>query len=113
MGSNSAYAIEMLFALTGTVVFAVLVLLGARRLGIGRSTGPLSVLGRLQLEARKSVYVVRVGGRTYALLASEAGLSKLDELAPCDFPLVATEPVKVGSVMERLGLHKSGRDHAS
>jgi flagellar biogenesis protein FliO len=80
MGSTTAFAVQTLVTLLGIILLAVLLLYGAKRFGIGRATGPLSLLGRLPLEGRKSVYVVRVGSKGYALLASEAGLTKLDEV---------------------------------
>jgi flagellar biogenesis protein FliO len=80
MGSTAAYAFETTVTLLGVLLLAVIVIWSARRLGMGRATGPLTVLGRLPLENRKSVYVVRVGNKTYALLSSESGLSKLDDL---------------------------------
>jgi flagellar biogenesis protein FliO len=60
---------------------AVFVLVVARRSGMGRAQGPLSLAGRLVLDARRAIYLVRVGDVLYVVGASEAGLSKLGELA--------------------------------
>jgi flagellar biogenesis protein FliO len=89
MGSTTAYAIETLVTLLGILLLAVVVLFGARKLGLGHATGPLELLGRLPLDGRKNVYVVRIGNKTYALLASETGLTKLDELEPSSLPPVS------------------------
>jgi flagellar biogenesis protein FliO len=75
------YVVETLVTLLGIVALAVLVLVGARRAGIGRAAGPLALVGRLPLDARRAVYLVRVGSQLYVLGASEAGLHKLGELA--------------------------------
>lgn len=74
------YVIETLVTLLGIVALAVLVLVGARRAGVGRAAGPLALVGRLPLDARRAVYLVRVGNQLYVLGASEAGLHKLGEL---------------------------------
>src|SRR5258706_15737845 len=75
------YVIETLVTLLGIIALAVLVLVGARRAGVGRAAGPLTLVGRLPLDARRAVYLVRVGSQLYVLGASEAGLHKLGELA--------------------------------
>jgi flagellar protein FliO/FliZ len=74
------YFIETLVALTAVVALCVLVLYGARRLGVGRPVGPIELLGRLPLEARRSIYLVRVVDQVLIIGASEAGLRKLGEL---------------------------------
>jgi flagellar biogenesis protein FliO len=75
-----SYVTESIALLSIIAVLAVLVTLGARRAGVGRVLGPVELLARLPLEARRSVYVVRVVDRILILGASEAGLVKLGEL---------------------------------
>jgi flagellar biogenesis protein FliO len=75
----AAYIVETLVTLVAVIALAVLVLVGARRLGLGRATGPLELIGRLPLEARRAVYLVRVLDRVFVLGASEAGLEKIAE----------------------------------
>lgn len=75
-----SYVTESIILLGVIAVLAVLVTLGARRAGVGRVLGPVELLARLPLEARRSVYVVRVVDRILILGASEAGLVKLGEL---------------------------------
>jgi flagellar protein FliO/FliZ len=75
-----AYIVETLVTLTGILALAVLVLYGGRRLGLGRPTGPLELLGRLPLDTRRAVYLVRVGKLVYVVGASEGGLTRLGEL---------------------------------
>jgi len=79
--------------LTGVAVLAVLLLSVGRRLGIGRPSGPLELVGRLPLDGRRAVYLVRVGETVYVVGASENGLSKLGELAKDSVELPKAEPV--------------------
>lgn len=76
----ATYIVETLVTLVAVIALAVLVLVGGRRLGIGRPLGPLELVGRLPLEGRRAVYLVRVAERLLILGASEAGLEKLGEL---------------------------------
>lgn len=55
-------------------------LYATRRAGVTRAPGSLEVLARLQLEARRAVYVIRVLDQVLILGASEAGIEKLGEL---------------------------------
>ena len=76
------YIVETLVTLVAVVALAILVLVSARRFGIGRPLGPLELIGRLPLEGRRAVYLVRVAERVFVLGASEAGIEKLGELDP-------------------------------
>jgi flagellar protein FliO/FliZ len=80
MSPVAAYIVESLVTLVGVVLLAVVVLYGGRRLGIGRSSGPLELVGRLPLDARRAVYLVRVGKLVYVVGASEGGLTRLGEI---------------------------------
>lgn len=75
------YVLETIVTLLLVTALAVFVLVVARRSGMGRAQGPLSLAGRLVLDARRAIYLVRVGDVLYVVGASEAGLSKLGELA--------------------------------
>lgn len=75
-----AYVIQTVVTLAGVAALALLLVHGARRAGVGRATGPLSVIGRLPLDARRAVYLVRVGRAIYVIGASENGLVKLGEI---------------------------------
>jgi flagellar biogenesis protein FliO len=74
------YIVETLATLVAVIALAILVLFGAKRIGLGRPLGPLEVIGRLPLEGRRSVYLVRIVDKVYVLGASEAGIAKLGEL---------------------------------
>lgn len=88
MSPLASYLIETGVTLLAVVALAVLILVGARRLGIGRPSGPMQLLGRLPLDARRSVYLVQIGGRVLVLGVSEAGLTKLAQLRADQVPRV-------------------------
>jgi flagellar biogenesis protein FliO len=75
------YIVETVVTLLLVSGLALVVLYAARRGGMGRSLGPLTLAGRLMLDARRAIYLVRVGDTYYVIGASEAGLTKLGELA--------------------------------
>jgi flagellar biogenesis protein FliO len=62
-----SYIVQTLVTLTGVVALAVLILYAARRLGMGRAGGPLELVGRLPLDGRRAVYLVRVGRRVLVI----------------------------------------------
>lgn len=82
---------QTIFTLLAVIGLAVAVVLAGRRFGWGGPTGPLSLVGRLPLDARRCVYLVRVGETLLVLGASEAGLTKLAEL-PRDAAPTPDEP---------------------
>ena len=90
MSPLAAYMVETLVTLLAVVALAVLVLYGGRRLGIGRPTGPLELVGRLPIDARRAVYLVRVGEVVYIVGASEAGLTRLGEVDAKSLPAAQT-----------------------
>lgn len=90
MSSYASYFLESLLLLAGVCVLAVLVLLGGKRLGLGKAHGPVALRGHLPLDARRAVYLVQVGEHILVVGASESGLTKLGEVPAGD---VATPPV--------------------
>ncbi len=97
-----SYVVETLVTLVGVIALAVLVLYGARRAGMGRAGGPLEMVGRLPLDARRAVYLVRVGRTVFVIGASEAGLNKLGEIDDEGLEL-GSGPPPGGSFGEALG----------
>jgi flagellar biogenesis protein FliO len=110
MSPIAKYVVETLVTLLGVIALAVLVLYAARRIGVGRPAGPLELVGRLPLDGRRAVYLVRVGKTIYVVGASEAGLSKLGELEEGAIDLAALEAPSRGfsDVLARV-LEKSKR----
>jgi flagellar protein FliO/FliZ len=100
---TAAYLVETFVTLLGVVVVAAVVLVGARRLGIGAPSGPLELVGRLPLDARRAVYLVRVGENVLVLGSSEAGLVKLSEVPRAELPVAEKEGARsFGDVLRRL-----------
>jgi flagellar protein FliO/FliZ len=100
---TAAYLLETLVTLLGVVVVAVVVLVGAKRLGVGAPSGPLELVGRLPLDARRAVYLVRVGENVLVLGSSEAGLVKLSEVPRAELPAPVAAPTRsFGEVLRRL-----------
>ena len=89
MSPVTAYFVQAMVTVLAIVALAVLVLYGGKRLGIGRPSGPLELLGRLPLEARRAVYLVRVGKVVYVVGASEGGLTRLGEMDADAVPMGA------------------------
>src|SRR6185295_11350711 len=86
MGPTSAYLVETFVTLLVVCVLAFVVLYGARRLGIGRARGPIELVGQLPLDARRAIYLVRVGAQVIVVGASESGFTKLGEVSSADLP---------------------------
>jgi flagellar biogenesis protein FliO len=87
VGSYGGYIAETFVTLLLVCVVAVAVLYGARRFGIGRARGPIELVGQLPIDARRAVYLVRVGKQVLVVGASEAGLSRLGEVEAASLPL--------------------------
>jgi len=92
MSSYAGYLLETLLTLAIVCAAAFAVLYGARRLGVGRPTGPVTLAGHLPLDGRRAIYLVRVGAQVFVVGASEAGFTKLGEIAAADLPVQAAEP---------------------
>lgn len=74
------YLVETVVTLLLISGLAILVLYTARRSGVGKPLGPIQLAGRLVLDARRAIYLVRIGETYFVVGASEAGLTKLGEL---------------------------------
>lgn len=79
VGPYASYVVQTVITLVAVCALAFVVLYGARRLGVGRPRGPIELVGLLPLEARRSIYLVRVGEQILIVGASEAGFTKLGE----------------------------------
>jgi flagellar biogenesis protein FliO len=84
--SYTAYLIETFVTLLAVCVLAFVVLWGARRLGVGRPSGPIVLQGHLPLDARRAIYLVRVGPQVLIVGAGEGGFTKLGELPASELP---------------------------
>jgi flagellar biogenesis protein FliO len=101
------YAVETVVTLLLISGLAILVLYAARRSGVGKALGPITLAGRLVLDPRRAIYLVRIGETYFVVGASEAGLTKLGELgsdAIGDLPLPEEPaPRAFKNLLERLG----------
>jgi flagellar biogenesis protein FliO len=106
----SRYVVETLITLLAVVVLSIVLLSALRRVGVGKLGGPLELLGRLPLEGRRAVYLVRVGETVYVLAASENALQKLGELPREALPReTAAEPRSFQDVLRRaVGMKVTG-----
>ena len=104
MGPYAGYLLETFVTLLAVCGLAFVVLYGARRLGIGRPRGPIQLVGQLPLDARRAIYLVEVGGQVLVIGASEAGLTKLGEVAAKDLPAIdpASDAAPFGDVLARV-----------
>ena len=103
MSPLTSYVVETLVTLVAVIALAVLVLYAARRVGVGRPGGPLELVGRLPLDGRRAVFLVRVGKTVYVVGASEAGLAKLGELPGdgLELPAVQAAPRSFAEALSR------------
>jgi flagellar protein FliO/FliZ len=92
VSSYAAYLLETLVTLVGVCGLAFVVLWGARRLGIGRPSGPIELRGHLPLDARRSIYLVKVGEQVFVVGVGEGGFTKLGEVNAGELPAVVAAP---------------------
>ncbi len=103
MSSMTSYFLQTMLVLGVVCAFAFVALVSAKRIGIGRAYGPIELVGSLPLDARRAVYLLRVGEKVFLVGAAEGGFTKLGEID--DFalpPLKAAEPHSFASVLARL-----------
>ena len=82
----AGYLLETFLTLVVVCGVAFGVLYGARRLGVGRPSGPISLVGQLPLDGRRVVYLVRVADQVFVVGGGEGGLTKLGEVAASALP---------------------------
>jgi flagellar biogenesis protein FliO len=100
--SYAAYLVETFVTLLAVCALAVAVLWGARRIGLGRPSGPIELVGHLPLDARRAVYLVRVGAQVFVIGMGESGMMKLGELPASDLPEAAARGPTFGDLMARV-----------
>jgi flagellar protein FliO/FliZ len=82
--SYGAFLLQTLLVLAVVCIVAWAVLrFGVRRLHLGGAHGPLRIVARLPLEARRSLYIVDAAGKLLLIGVSEGGpMAVLAELDP-------------------------------
>jgi flagellar biogenesis protein FliO len=86
MGAYGSYLVQTFITLVVVCALAFVVLWGARRLGIGRATGSVKLVGHLPLDARRAIYLVKVGTHVFVVGVAEGGMTKLGELPDGEVP---------------------------
>jgi len=85
--SLAAALAQTLVTLAAVCALAWWVLRWAARRGVSRSpAGVVTVLDRVALDPRRTLFVVRVGGKVLLLGGGDGGLSVLTELDPATLP---------------------------
>lgn len=105
MSPTAAYLVETFVTLLVVCALAFVVLYGARRLGLGRPRGPIALVGQLPLDARRAIYLVRVGGEGGQVIvvgAAEGGFTKLGELPASSLPAATEAPAPFADVLARV-----------
>ncbi len=92
MTSYGSYLLETVVTLLAVSALAFVLLYGARRVGVGRATGAVDLIGRLPIDARRSVVLVKVAQQVFVVGVSEAGLTKLGEMPASDLPPAPETP---------------------
>jgi flagellar protein FliO/FliZ len=97
MSAYTSYLVETFVTLLAVCAVAFVVLYGARRMGMGRSSGGIELVGRLPLDARRSIVLVRVGAQVFLVGVADGGFTKIGEIAASDLPLPAPEQPSGGT----------------
>ncbi len=113
MSSYAAPLLETFVTLLAVCAIAFLVLYGARKIGIGRARGPVELAGHLPLDARRAIYLVKVGASVLVVGVGEGGFTKLGEVPATDLPAGNddgdTRPTPFGRVLARAFERKAPR----
>ena len=86
MSSYASYLVETFVTLVAVCALAYVVLWGARRMGLGRPSGPIELRGHLPLDARRAIYLVKVGAQVFIVGVGEGGFTKLGEIPASELP---------------------------
>jgi flagellar biogenesis protein FliO len=113
VSSYAGYLIETFVTLVAVCALAYVVLWGARRLGVGRPRGPIELYGHLPLDARRAIYLVKVGPQVLVVGVGEGGFTKLGEIAATELPRVeASAGATFPEVLARALARKDGASPA-
>jgi flagellar biogenesis protein FliO len=116
VSSYTGYLLETLITLAAVCGLAVLVLVGGRRLGLGRPNGPIELRGHLPLDTRRAIYLVQVAERVFVVAVGEAGFVLLGEMQSTELPERAppTDMPRFDKLLERaLSRKKSGKQETA
>lgn len=106
MGAYGSYLLQTFVTLVAVCALAFAVLWAARRLGVGRPNGAVKLVGHLPLDARRAIYLVKVGAQVYVVGVAEGGMTKLGELPESDVPKEEPERAFSNVLASALGREK-------
>jgi flagellar biosynthetic protein FliO len=86
MSPYASYLVETLVTLTLVSALAYALLFGARKFGVGRASGAIRLVGKLPLDARRSIVLVKVGAQVLVVGVGDGGFTKLAEMAASEIP---------------------------
>ncbi len=110
MSSYTGYLVETFVTLACVCGLAVAVLWSARRMGVGRASGPIELRGHLPLDARRAIYLVKVGEQVFVVGVGEGGFTKLGEMPASDLPRAeVAEPAPFAAALARALRRKESR----
>jgi flagellar protein FliO/FliZ len=94
MPSYTSYLLETIVTLALVCGAAFAVLYAARRMGLGRASGPITLVGQLPLDARRSVYLVKIADKVLVVGTAEGGMVKLGEMDAKEVPSPEVVPTR-------------------
>lgn len=89
MSPYASYLVETLVMLILVSVLAWALLVSAKKFGIGRASGAIKLVGRLPLEGRRSIVLVKVGSQVLVVGVGDGGFTKLGEMPASEVPVEA------------------------
>jgi len=101
MGPYGSYLAETVAMLAVVSALAFFAMVAAKRLGIGRAHGPIELVGQLPLDARRGIYLVKVGGTVFLVGVGESGFTKLGEVSAADLPAGERPAASFADVLAR------------
>jgi len=113
MSAYASYLVETLVTLFGVCALAFVVLYGARRLGAGKATGGIELVGQLPLDARRSIVLVKVGAQVLIVGVGEGGFTKLGETDAASLPPRVASDAPFAAVLARVLGRRGERERAA
>lgn len=102
-GGYGLALLQTLLALAAVCILAWVVLRWSARRGLGVSGRRVKVLERVPLDARRALYLVRIGDRVLLIGGGDgASPNVLAELDPDELPELPEEPASFGALLEKL-----------
>ena len=86
MSPYASYLLETLVTLVAVSALAWVLLMSARKFGVGRASGAIRLVGKLPLDARRSIVLVKVGSQVLVVGVGDGGFTKLGEMPATEIP---------------------------